>query len=88
MSYKISDEAMARNAHIPDSEVLQDIRDTEAEIAQMERELPGLRLSAEAGDRWADMRAKARETGIVERRAFIEKLTVLMAAREKERRDG
>lgn len=67
-----------RNAHIPDAEILQDIAETEREIAEAEREIPHLRA---LGDRWSNMKASARVSGIVERRAFIVKLRSLLAAR-------
>lgn len=61
--------------------VRQDIADTEREIAQMKRELPGYELLAAAGDRLADMRASYRKTGIAERTAFVTKLRALLKAR-------
>lgn len=66
--------------HIPNEEINQDIRDTEAEIEQMTREEKGLRT---CGDRWSAMRADARLTGIRERKAFIEKLKSILKEREK-----
>ena len=57
-------------------EMLKDVADTEEEIAVMEREIQGLRL---LGDRWSQMRADARVTGISERREFIEKVKALIS---------
>lgn len=53
----------------------QDIADTEAEIIVMQREMEGFRL---VGDRWS---MKARETGIMKRREFIEKLRSFLRQR-------
>lgn len=73
---------VARLAHIPDAEVLQDIRDTEAEIADMRARAPHLRALGEAGDRMACMRADAYVSGIREREEFIAKLRALLDARQ------
>lgn len=64
--------------HISTDEIMQDIRVTEAEIHQMEREEKGLR---QIGDRWSVMRADARITGIKERRDFISKLLKILTER-------
>lgn len=66
------------NDHIPTSEIRQDIADTLAEIATMEREEKGLRM---IGDRMSVFRADARRDGIKERREFIAKLQGILAAR-------
>lgn len=63
---------------ITHEQMLADIRETEAEIATMEREIHGFRL---LGDRWSQMRADARVTGIQERKAFIEKVQKLIQER-------
>lgn len=63
------------NEHISTAEIEQDIRDTQQEIFQMERELPHLQGLAEVSrDRLADMRARNCADGIKERKAFISKL--------------
>lgn len=77
----LTQQQVDRNAHIPTSEIERDISDTEAEIATMRREIEGFRL---LGDRWSDMRARARETGIEEREAFIAQLRALLTARAAE----
>lgn len=66
------------NEHITNEEMLQDIAETEQEIATMEREIEGFRL---IGDRWSRMRADARVTGIQERRIFIGKVRAILAKR-------
>ena len=63
---------------ITTEEMLRDIADTEGEIATMEREIEGFRLLS---DRWSQMRADARVTGIQQRREFIEKVRVILAKR-------
>ena len=59
-------------------EIRQDIRDTEAEIAQMKREEMGFRL---IGDRMSIFRADARASGIKERMEFIAKLRNILFER-------
>lgn len=66
------------NDHIPTSEVIQDIKDTLAEISKMEREEKGFRL---VGDKWSVMRADARLTGISERKVFVGKLREILRER-------
>lgn len=68
-------------ADISSEEILQDIRETEAEIAVMKREEQGLRM---VGDRMSVFRADARLTGIQERSLFIGKLKAILAERGKE----
>jgi len=69
------------NDLISTEEIKKDIRDTQIEINQMEREEKGFRV---VGDRWSVMRADARITGIKERKEFIEKLERIL---KKEVRD-
>lgn len=63
---------------ISSDEIRQDIRDTEAEIAQMKREEMGFRL---IGDRMSIFRADARASGIKERMEFIAKLRNILFER-------
>ena len=65
---------------ITTEEMLRDITDTEHEIATMEREIQGFRL---LGDRWSQMRADARMTGIQQRREFIAKVQAILDEREE-----
>lgn len=67
-----------KHSHIPTSEVLQDIADTETEILTWEREIYGFRL---LGDRWSQMRADARSTRIREAKEFIAKLQEILKLR-------
>jgi len=60
---------------ITTEEMLLDIADTEHEIVTMEREMKGFRL---LGDRWSQMRADARVTGIQQRREFIAKVQAIL----------
>lgn len=69
---------MANVDGISVEEMRQDIADTEAEIVEMQRELEGFRL---LGDRWSQLRADVRVTGIRQRREFIAKVTKLIEAR-------
>lgn len=64
------------NEHIPTSEVEQDIRDTEREIAEMTAEAEHLEATpiTSPDARWNRMRANVRRQGIENRRVFIEKL--------------
>jgi hypothetical protein len=66
------------NKHIPSNEIEQDIRETEAEILIMEKELKGYRA---IGDRMSHFRANARENGIEDRKEFIEKLKAILEIR-------
>jgi len=68
-----------KNSDIPTEDIENDIADTQAEIQVMEREIKGFRL---LGDRWSMMRADSRETGIKERKDFIEKLEAILEVRE------
>src|SRR3990167_2785567 len=64
------------NAHIPTSEIEQDIRDTEREIAQMEEEAKHLEATplSMTSARVDHMRASSRWSGIEQRKEFVEKL--------------
>jgi LDH2 family malate/lactate/ureidoglycolate dehydrogenase len=77
---KLTQELLDSVAHIPDSEVRQDIADMEAEIKTMRREEEGLRL---IGDRMSVYRADGRRSGIKQREEFIEKLRALLTARSQ-----
>lgn len=68
------------NDHIPTTDILKDIADTEAEIATFKREIPALET---LGDRMSMFRAGARRTGIQEREAFIVRLRDILKEREK-----
>ena len=71
------------NNHIPNTEIEQDIADTEHEIAVMQQEIEAFeafpRESVEF--RMAQFRASARRHGIKEREDFIAKLRVVLASR-------
>ena len=70
---EISQETVARLAHISDAEILQDIADTEAEIAEV------IMLAPMIGDV-----ARERHLAVnAERLAFVAKLRALLAARTK-----
>jgi hypothetical protein len=66
------------NAHIPTEEILKDIKNTEAEINQMLREVEGFRL---VGDRMSQFRADNRINRIKERYIFITKLEKILNLR-------
>lgn len=72
---------ISANAHIPTDEIERDIRDTEAEIERMEKEITALRT---LGDKMSHFRADGKRNGIREREAFIEKLKIILAHREPE----
>ncbi len=76
---KLTEEQIKQNAHIPTSEIEQDIADTEAEIIQMTREAAGYDL---IGDRMSRFRADARRSGIRERKEFIDNLRQILEARK------
>ena len=69
-----------QNKDISNDEILKDIGETEHEIRVMLREMDGFRI---IGDRLSRMRADARESGIKERKEFIEKLEAILEMREK-----
>lgn len=64
------------NDHISDKEVEQDIQDTEKEIAILEHKLV---IARNEGDRLESMKA---ESGIRERREFVEKLNKILDERK------
>lgn len=64
---------------IPTEVIEQDIRDTEREIEQMQREMEYFKKS----HRLDHMRAEYRKSGIRERREFIEKLRGILQTRER-----
>lgn len=66
------------NDHIPTSEILKDIADTQREIAQYEREIPALET---LGDRMSMFKADFRRHGIRDRQTFIARLEGLLAER-------
>lgn len=72
---------VVKNQHIPTVKIEQDIADTEQEIATMRRQIKGLRILADTGDRMAFMRYMAREQGIEEREMFIAELKAILEAR-------
>lgn len=67
---------------IPTEEIYQDIADTEAEIAVMERELKAFDILAPT-DRMARFKADHRRNGIKERREFIVKLQGILRSRKE-----
>jgi len=70
------------NAHIPTSEIKQDILDTEKEILQMMREITGFKL---IGDRLSIMKAMSRESGIRDRQEFIIRLQEILKLRGEQK---
>jgi len=72
-----------QNAHIPTSEIEQDILDTEREIAQMEEEAAHLATtpSHSRDYRWNCIRAEARRSGISERKEFVKILKAILEFR-------
>ena len=87
MNMTDEDRKMAlRNAHIPTSELIKDIEDTEAEIVTMEKEAEHLEktpLSLPTA-RIDHMKASARRSGIKERQEFIQKLNTILEYRREE----
>ena len=77
-------EILEDNKDIPTEEIMQDISDTQEEIATMKIEVEHLAktpLSMQSA-RWDHMRAEARLSGIKEREEFIEKLEHLLELRK------
>lgn len=72
------------NSHISDTEIEQDISDTEHEIETMQKEIASLELMPrESGEfRMAQFRASARRHDIKEHEAFIVKLRGILASRK------
>ena len=68
------------NKNISTGEIKQDIVDTQAEIAVMEREIKGFRL---INDKMSNFRADARLGGIRRRQEFIERLEAILEVRSK-----
>ena len=74
-------EDLNRLKHIPSDEVIKDIADTKAEIAELERKISTYEI---LGDRMSMFRADAARGGIRERKEFIKKLKDLLETRQKE----
>lgn len=84
MKNRTDQEILEQNAHILTEEILQDIADTQSEIATMKIEAEHLAktpLSMQSA-RWDHMRAESRLSGIKEREEFIGKLEHLLKLRE------
>lgn len=77
----ITDEILKSNAHLSDAEILQDIRDTAAEILTEEDKHKAYSLLANH-DRMASFRADAARHGARERKDFVEFLEKLLQARQ------
>jgi hypothetical protein len=75
----------ARNAHITDAELAEDLADTEAEIARMTQEAEAWeKLPRLPEHRWDHMKADARREGVKERAAFCEKLRRIQRIRAEQ----
>jgi len=73
-----------KNAHIPSSEILQDIRDTRSEIEKWTREADALEQMPMTSDHRLDhMRASARRNWIKEAEQFIKDLEEILRNRDK-----
>jgi hypothetical protein len=77
---------LAKNGHVSDAQIVTDIADTEAEIAQYERLMKAEQEIAktspsEMDRRMAEFKAGARPQQIAERQAFVDFLKRLQAAR-------
>lgn len=80
---KTDQEILEQNKDIPTEDILQDIADTQEEIATMKVEAEHLTktpMSMQSA-RWDHMRAEARLSGIKEREEFIGKLEHLLDLR-------
>ena len=85
---EITEDVLAKNSHIDNATILQDIKDTEAEIVALEKEVRGYELIAEAQigtprGKLAAFRRDAKRQGLSERQDFICFLTRIFLAREK-----
>jgi len=84
MKLKEIEKLAESNKHLSSWEIKQDILDTEVEIVNMEIEAKHLATTPmgmrEA--RWNHMRADARESGIKNRKKFIEQLKAILSYRE------
>lgn len=81
---KDDEQLVKENNHISTEEILQDIKDTQAEIVIMAQEAAHLEktpLSLPSA-RWDHIRAESRRSGIKERYEFIEKLSAIIRGRE------
>lgn len=65
--------------HISNEEIEKDIRDTEAEITVLYREIDGLRM---IGDKMSVFRADGKQSSIIERENFINKLKAILEVRK------
>lgn len=84
MTKEETSQLISANAHISTSEIEKDIRDTEAEIDLMEKEIVAFEAvpfgSPDA--KISHMKARARRTGIAERKEFISKLRIILEHRD------
>ena len=76
---------VASHNHILTETILQDIADTEAEIAKMRTEITAYQM---LGDKMSMFRADARREGIKKREVFIIKLEAILNSRIAEREKG
>lgn len=78
----ITNEVLQNTAHLTSAEILQDIRDTNAEIAVEKRKIQALSLLTEIDhDRMTSSRADVYRRGIRDRKDFVEFLEKLLKAR-------
>ena len=73
------------NKHIPTEEIKQDIRDTEAEIITMKREIKAFEL---LGDRISRMQADVRVSRINDREIFIKHLKIILEVRKEQNNEN
>jgi len=75
---RTDEQILEDNKHIPDEEVKQDIKDTEADIEKLHLEIVPLELMA---DRMSRVRASAKRTRIGQMKEFIKKLQHILELR-------
>lgn len=81
--YMTNNKVLEENKHIPTTEVLQDITDTEKEIRELTEEVKHLEATPHSSRDFKinNFRASAKRTGIEERKKFVADLRELILAR-------
>ena len=85
MNEKLKIKIADNNKHIPTEDIKKDIRDTEAEIITMKREIKAFEL---LGDRISRMQADVRVSRINDREIFIKHLKIILEVRKEQNNEN
>lgn len=84
---EITTEVLEKNSHITTEDIIKDIKDTEVEIINLEKEVEGYKRIAEATrgtteSRIASFRHDIKQTGLNKRCEFVQFLQALLQERK------